>query len=62
MLYFIDELGYKRILMGTRRGVSLRFISMFLLKKSLRKCCKLYDIIHMKKNDDTLNVVQHPIL
>jgi hypothetical protein len=36
-LYFIDDLGHKRILVGMNRGVLLRFISMLQLKKILRK-------------------------
>jgi hypothetical protein len=34
MLYFIDDSGHKRILVGTKRGVSLRFISTIAKEKS----------------------------
>jgi hypothetical protein len=62
MIYFIDDSRHKRILAGTNRGVSLRFISMMQLKKSLRKGCKLYVMTTMNKKEDTMNIVQHPIL
>jgi hypothetical protein len=46
-IYFIDDTGHEII--GMNKGVSLRFISMLKLKKSLRKGCKLYIVTTMKK-------------
>ena len=61
-LIFIDDFGHKRILIGTRRGVSLRFISTLQLKKSMRKGCELYVVVVMNNKKDTVDVSQHPIL
>ena len=49
-------------MVGTKRGILLRFISALQLKKSMKKGCKLYDVIAMNNKDDTLDVSQHPIL
>ena len=62
MIIFIDDVGYNKILEGTKRGISLRFISTFQLKKSLKKDCKLYVVIAMNSKDDTVDASQHPIL
>ena len=61
-LIFIDDFGYKRILIGTKRGVSLRFILALQLKKSMRKGCELYVVVVMNNKKDNVDVSQHPIL
>ena len=61
-LIFIDDFGYKRILIGTKRGVSLRFILALQLKKSMRKGCELYVVVVMNKKKGIADVIQHPIL
>ena len=61
-LIFIDDLGYKKILVGAKRGISLRFILALQLKKSFKKGCKLYVVKAMNNKNDTIDVSQHPIL
>ena len=61
-ILFIDDFRHKRILIGTKRGVSLRFISALQLKKSMHKGCKLYALVVMNNKKDTADVSQHPIL
>ena len=61
-LIVINDLRYKRILVGTKRVISLRFISALKLKKSLKRGCELYAIIAMNNKDDTMDVSQHAIL
>jgi hypothetical protein len=62
MFRFIDNPGHKRSLVGTNRGVSLRLISRIQLKKSVCDGCKLYVMTAMNKKEDTMNMVQHPML
>jgi hypothetical protein len=62
IIYFIDDLGHKRALVGTKRGVSLRFVLALELKKIIWKVCKLYVVIDMNKKNDAVDVAHHPIL
>jgi hypothetical protein len=47
-LYFVDDTRHKIILVKMNMGVSIRFISVLQLKKSVRKECKLYDVSNRK--------------
>ena len=62
MIYFIYDLGHKGILVGTKKVVFLCLILMLSLKKIIRRGCNLYTIVTMNNKDDTMNMVQHPIL
>jgi hypothetical protein len=62
VLHFIDDSEHNQILVGAKRGVLLRFISVLQLKRSIRKGCKLYAVVTMNKKDDAVDVARHPVL
>jgi hypothetical protein len=55
-LYFIDDIGYKRVLVRMNRRVSIRFISLLHLKKSMRNMCNLYVVMVLNKKEDTMSI------
>jgi hypothetical protein len=61
-LYFVDDVGHKRNLVGKNIRVSLRFISALKLKRNMRKGCKLYDVISMNVKKDSVNLEQYLVL
>ena len=61
-IMFIEDFGHNLVLLGTKRGVSLRFISTLQLNKIMCKGCELYAVVVINNKKYTIDVGQHPIL
>jgi hypothetical protein len=48
-LILVDDEGHRRVIVGQNLGVSLRFVSSLQLWKSMRKGCKLYEILALNE-------------